>query len=175
MTHAHSPEPAQQAAIPSVTDIVVDASFEDTITLDYEARFVRRKRLVCDSGRTFLIDLPKARALAEGEALRLSDGTTVAVRAAPEPLLEVRGALPRLAWHIGNRHTPCRIEADRLLLREDPVLATMLKHLGAEVTHIEAPFSPEGGAYGHGRTFGHSHAPDTHDHDHSHAHDHDQS
>jgi urease accessory protein len=49
------------------------------------------------------------------------------------------------------------------------VLAAMLQQLGASLREIEGPFSPEGGAYGHGRTFGHDHA---HDHDHGHSHDH---
>jgi urease accessory protein len=33
----------------------------------------------------------------------------------------------------------------------------MLHKLGASVTEISAPFTPEGGAYGNGRTLGHSH------------------
>ena len=33
----------------------------------------------------------------------------------------------------------------------------MLRHLGAELRPVEAPFRPEGGAYGHGRTHGHHH------------------
>ena len=33
----------------------------------------------------------------------------------------------------------------------------MLEGLGASVEHVTAPFTPEGGAYGHGRTHGHEH------------------
>ena len=95
--------------------------------------------------------------LAEGDLLQLEDGGLVAVRAAPEALLEVTGDLPRLAWHIGNRHTPCQIEPHRLLIQTDHVLEAMLKGLGGHVRAVEEPFSPEGGAYGHGRTMGHSH------------------
>ncbi|MEL6207055.1 MAG: urease accessory protein UreE, partial [Pseudomonadota bacterium] len=71
----------------------------------------------------------------------------------------------------GNRHTPCRIEADRLLIRDDHVLADMLRKLGAGVRPLHAPFQPEGGAYGHGRTMGHDHGPGA-EHSHNHAHDH---
>lgn len=146
---------------------------DETLTLDYDARFLRRKRLVADGGIAFMIDLPQARALADGEVLRLSDGRGVTVRAAQEPLLAVRGDLARLAWHIGNRHTPCRVEPDRLLIRDDRVLADMLVRLGADVVPVLAPFVPEGGAYGHGRTFGHDHGPDRgHDHDNHPGHDH---
>lgn len=132
----------------------------DAVRLDYEGRFVRRRRLATVGGATVVVDLPETVSLAQGDVLILEDGRAIAVEAAPEPLLEVRGQnLARLAWHIGNRHTPCRIESDRLLIRDDPVLAKMLRQLGADVSATEAPFDPEGGAYGHGRTLGHSHGP----------------
>ena len=35
----------------------------DTVTLDYEARFLRRKRLVSDAGEPFLVELAKTRSL----------------------------------------------------------------------------------------------------------------
>jgi urease accessory protein len=129
----------------------------DWVRLDYEARFLRRKRLETGGGMPLLVDLAQTTSLDHGDALELADGRLVEVIAAPEPLLEVRGDLPRLAWHIGNRHTPCQIEADRLLIQEDHVLREMLERLGAEITPVEAPFTPEGGAYGHGRTHAHAH------------------
>ena len=82
----------------------------------------------------------------------------IAVCAAAEQLLLVQhDNLVRIAWHIGNRHTPCQMTADHLLIREDRVLQAMLEQLGASVTAVTAPFTPEGGAYGHGRTHGHEH------------------
>ena len=114
----------------------------DTVTLDYEARFLRRKRLVSDGGEVF----------------RLDDGRVIVVQAAAEPLLAVRHEnLPRIAWHVGNRHTPCQIADNHILIRQDLVLQAMLEQLGATVTKLTAPFMPEGGAYGHGRTHGHEH------------------
>ena len=155
-----------------------------TVTLDYEGRFLRRKRLVADDGVAFLLDLAQTTSLDPGDALVLSDGRLVEVAAAVEPVLVVTGAdLPRLAWHIGNRHTPCQIEAARLLIRRDAVIAHMLDHLGATVAEAMEPFTPEGGAYGHGRTHAHEHGASAHGHGHSagdhghdrshdHAHDH---
>ncbi|MEM9902221.1 MAG: urease accessory protein UreE [Pseudomonadota bacterium] len=134
---------------------------QDYVALDYEGRFLRRRRLVTERGRAFLIDLAEVTSLGDGDALELTDGSRVGIRAAPEALLAVTGeSLARLAWHIGNRHTPCRIEAERLLIRDDHVLAEMLRRLGANVQPLTAPFEPEGGAYGHGRTLGHSHGPE---------------
>ena len=130
----------------------------DTVTLDYEARFLRRKRLVSDRGEPFLVELAETQSLSQGEGFRLDDGRIIAVMAAAEPLLAVRhGNLARIAWHVGNRHTPCQIAADHILIREDKVLQAMLEGLGASVTQVTAPFTPEGGAYGHGRTHGHEH------------------
>lgn len=149
------------------------APFDGEISLDYEGRLLRRRKLAC-GGDSFLVDLPEVTSLEDGDAFELSDGRQIVVRAAPEPVIVIRGHLARLAWHIGNRHTPCRIEADRLIIRQDHVLEAMLRQLGAEICHKELPFRPEGGAYGHGRTFGHDHGPN-HDHEHGHGHsqDHD--
>ena len=133
------------------------------ITLTYEARFLRRKRLVAADGSAFIVDLPETTSLNGGDAFVLDDGRLIAVEAADEPLLAVTGDLPRLAWHIGNRHTPCQIEPGRLLIRHDHVLLDMLVRLGADVCEVSCPFKPEGGAYGHGRTL-------PHEHGHGHAH-----
>jgi urease accessory protein len=127
------------------------------VVLGYDERFLRRKRLVMASGDAFLVDLAETTNLLAGDAFELDDGRLVEIAAAEEPVLVIRGDLVRLAWHIGNRHTPCQIEADRLVIRADHVLADMLRGLGATVTETRAPFTPEGGAYGMGRTMGHAH------------------
>ena len=140
-------------------------SAADTCRLDYEARFLRRRVLKAEGGLHFLADLETATSLDDGDALELQDGRLVAIAAAPEPLLSVTGPdLARLAWHIGNRHTPCQVGPDRLLIRNDPVIAHMLDHLGAALTPVTEPFTPEGGAYGHGRTQPHDHGATAHEH-----------
>jgi len=65
---------------------------------------------------------------------------------------------------VGNRHTPCQINSDHLLIQADPVIGHMLEHLGAVVESLTAAFTPEGGAYGHGRTHSHEHVATAHDH-----------
>lgn len=143
--------------LPVAREITPAQPGDPTVSLTHEDRLLRRKRLLNDDGVPFLVDLPAARDVRPGEAFSLSDGTRAAVRAAAQALVEVRGDLARLAWHIGNRHTPCQIEADRLLIVADHVLEDMLRGLGADLRPLTAPFAPEGGAYGHGRTMGHSH------------------
>ncbi len=132
----------------------------DRVVLDYRERFLRRKRLDTAGGAVLLVDLPETVSLDDGDAFVLEDGRLVAVQAAVEPLVEITAApetLARLAWHIGNRHTPAEIGAGRILVQRDHVIEDMLARLGAETRRIEAPFRPEGGAYGHGRTHGHHH------------------
>jgi urease accessory protein len=131
-----------------------------TVTLAYDDRHRRRLRLESDGGEPFLLDLAETGVLEDGDGLALSDGSWLAVKAKPEPLIEVTTANPtvlaRLAWHLGNRHLPVAIDGARLLIRDDHVVAGMLEGLGARLRRIEAPFSPERGAY---------HAP-AHHHDH---------
>jgi urease accessory protein len=139
----------------------------DFVTLTYEERFIRRKLLVTANGENFVVDLPKTISLHHGDAFELSDGQLVEVIAAQEPLLEITGpALARLAWHIGNRHTPCQIETDRLLILQDHVMQDMLEKLGASLRAVSEPFTPAGGAYGEGRTHGHDHNTDQGHHHH---------
>ena len=143
--------PARQVLRQSATNAT------DRIVLSYDERFLRRKRLTCDSGATVMVDLPETISLDDGDALLTDDGQKLAIVAAQEPVVIVTGNLPRLAWHIGNRHTPCEVAPTHLVIRRDHVLEAMLTGLGADLTLGLAPFRPEGGAYGHGRTLGHAH------------------
>lgn len=150
------------------------AALAEAVVLDYAARILRRKRLTTDKGLSFLVDLAQTTSLNDGDAFALSDGRRIAVRAAAEAVVRITGDIPRLAWHIGNRHTPCQIAADHLVICRDHVLEAMLTNLGARLEIVTQPFCPEGGAYGHGRTMGHDHGGHEHGgHDHG-GHDHGQ-
>ena len=147
----------------------------DTVVLDFDDRHRRRMAMTGTRGLEFLLDLEEAVALRGGDALVLEDGRLIEVVAAPEPLVEIRGADPhhlvRIAWHLGNRHLPTQIVGKGLRIRRDHVIEDMVRGLGARVIAIEAPFDPEGGAYAGGGHAGHSH--DHHDHGHhKHGHDH---
>ncbi len=138
-------------------------SFECCV-MTYDERFLRRKVIQTVHGDSLLVDLAQTTSLNNRDAFLLTDGRLIEIIAADEELYEITGDLTRLAWHIGNRHTPCQIEKSRLLIQRDKVIGHMLEHLGATVRHIMAPFTPEGGAYGHGRTHAHEHVATAHDH-----------
>ena len=132
-------------------DSVNDCSVIDRVVLDADERHRRRITLAGERGTVFLLDLPHATALRDGDGLVLDDGAIVRVAGKPEPLIEIAAASPhelaRLAWHIGNRHTDLQVVGERLRIRRDHVLEDMLRGLGARLTPIEAPFDPEPGAY----------------------------
>lgn len=132
----------------------LDQSFDDTITLDEEQRHRRRMAMVSDGGIAFLLNLPEARLLREGDGIQLDDGRLIEVRAKPEPLYEVTGHgavhLLQLAWHLGNRHLAAAIDESRILIRRDRVIKDMVEGLGGHVREVEAAFDPTGGAYSHG-------------------------
>jgi urease accessory protein len=136
----------------------------DTVTLAYLDRHRRRIRLAADSGQIFLLDLPRAHHLVEGDGLELDCGGYLGVRSAPEPVLEIEAAdrtdLLRIAWHLGNRHLPLQVSGDCLRIREDHVIAEMVVRLGGRLTQLDAPFDPEVGAY---TVSGHHHPEDEHD------------
>jgi urease accessory protein len=139
-----------------------------SVTLDFDARHRRRIRLTTDQGEDVLLELPKAVAMADGDALQLEDGRLLKVRAAAEPVVEVRHKDPdqlmRLAWHLGNRHLPTEIRNQVLRIRPDRVIEDMLRRFEADLVHVHAPFQPEGGAYiGNGHHRDHDHTRHRHE------------
>ena len=133
----------------------------DTVVLDFDDRHRRRMAMMGTRGFEFLLDLENAVALRGGDALLLEDGRLIEVVAAPEALIEIRGADPlhlvRLAWHLGNRHLPVQLLSDRIRIRADHVIQEMVEGLGGHVDTVEAPFDPEAGAYAGGHQHHHQH------------------
>lgn len=158
-----------------------------TVVLDHEARHRRRVVLTPANGAPFLLDLDKAAVLNDGDALKLEDGSLIAVKAAEQKLVEITAAtakrLMRIAWHIGNRHTPAEIGEEAVWIEPDHVLVEMVRGLGAQTREVTRAFQPERGAYeaaqehGHAHHGHHHHAHDEscgcgHDHGHDHGHAH---
>ena len=152
-----------------------------TVTLSYNERYRRRFRMTDDAGVDFLLNLNEATLLMDGDGLILDTGGYIAVRAANELIADLYGKTPaetaRIAWHIGNRHTPVQVlHTGALRIVQDHVLINMVEKLGAKVIRHQAPFVPEAGAYGggqagnaHNHTHGHKHgSADEHHHAHKH-------
>ena len=93
-----------------VEKVIADAShekIEDTITLTYHDRFIRRKKLISDNKVEFLVNLPETISLKENSSFVLENGSFILIKYAKEPLLEIASEnLMKIVWHIGNRHIP---------------------------------------------------------------------
>ena len=137
------------------TGVVSD---EDFIELSYDERFLRRKKLTSYNGIEFLVDLKNTISLKKDDMFKLDSGLLINVRYKIEELLEIKGNnLMHLIWHIGNRHMPCQIEENRILIQNDKVIEEMILRLNGQTKVVLEAFDPEGGAYGIGRTHGHRH------------------
>ncbi|MBT4116001.1 MAG: Urease accessory protein UreE [Rhodospirillaceae bacterium] len=123
-----------------------------SVTLAFDDRHRRRIKLTDDDGGDFLLDLAEAARLEDGDGLVLESGSIIAVAAADEDVLDITCAnaaeAARIAWHIGNRHTPVQVLADGgLRIAYDHVLEAMIKGLGGRPERNRAAFAPEPGAY----------------------------
>lgn len=71
----------------------------------------------------------------------------IEVREKAEPLYEVSADSARhlllIAWQLGDRHLEVQLFGERIIIRRDRAIKTMLEGLGATIREIEAPFDPE--------------------------------
>ncbi len=148
-----------------------------SVTLDWDVRQRSRFETRDSQDRQIGVFLPRGSVVRGGDLLVADDGSLIRVIAADQPLMEVRHCtahgsafdLLRAAYHLGNRHIALELQADRLLLEPDHVLAAMLRQMHLIVSEIAAPFEPESGAYAATASHAHGH-PHDHDHDHGHKH-----
>jgi len=152
------------------------------LELPFDARQKSRLRTRLASGEEVALMLPRGEILRGGDLVTASDGRVFEVASSTEKLLHVEAKTARdlatAAYHLGNRHVPVQVGESFLRIAEDHVLEEMLHKLGVDVSHVEAPFEPEAGAYAGGHQHQHDemgHGGKIHefgDHDHDHDHDH---
>ena len=111
-----------------IVEITSEKNIYDSITMSYEERFLRRKKLVSDNGIEFLVNLPETKSLNHHHAFKLENGMLVKIKLKKEPLLEISGKnLMQLVWHIGNRHIPCEIAKNKIFIQYDLVIKEMIE------------------------------------------------
>jgi len=149
-----------------------------TVELDWDLRQKSRFEATDSGGRSLGVFLARGTVVRGGDVLVAEDGSLVVVKAAPQEVLVVRHCqahgsafdLLRAAYHLGNRHVALELQADRLQLEPDHVLAEMLRAMHLIVSVENVAFEPEAGAYAaHGGGTSHAHA-EGHGHDHEHGH-----
>lgn len=141
----------------------------EIVTLDSDQRDRGRLRLEAESGVEVRVFLERGKPLLVGEYLKSECGKIIQVQGAVEPVAHASSddwhTFSRACYHLGNRHTKIEIGERWLRFKPDHVLEEMVVLLGLVVTHEEAVFAPESGAY----SKGHSHS---HGDGHGHSHDH---
>jgi urease accessory protein len=155
------------------------------LKLPFDSRQKSRLRTKLVSGEDVGLMLPRGEILRGGDLVTASDGRVIEVVSQEEQILHLEANSPRdlarLAYHLGNRHVPVQVGESFLRIAEDHVLEEMVCKLGAKVSHVEAPFEPEAGAYagghqhdemGHGGKIHDHHHGDDHVHDEHCGHDH---
>jgi urease accessory protein len=147
-----------------------------TVTLDWDTRQKSRFDFTDSNGRHVGVFLARGSVVRGGDVLVAEDGSFIRVVAADQPVLVITACaehgspfdLTRAAYHLGNRHVPIELKPDHLKIEPDHVLAQMLRNMHLDVVEANAPFEPEGGAYGGGGHDDHSHHGHAHDHGHAH-------
>ncbi|MBK6615583.1 urease accessory protein UreE [Ottowia sp.] len=148
-----------------------------TVELDWDVRQKSRFDATDSLGRQIGVFLPRGTAVRGGDVLVAEDGSLIRVIAAKQTVLRITHCrehgtpfdLTRAAYHLGNRHVPIELTPEHLQIEPDHVLADMLRAMHLIVSEVQAPFEPEGGAYGgHVTNDGHGHHHHGHDHGHAH-------
>ena len=136
------------------------------LTLPFQLRSKSRLRTTLDGGEEVGLVLGRGAVLRGGDLLIAEDGRVIEVVAAPETVSTVQAGDPwqlaRASYHLGNRHVALQIGQGWLRYQHDHVLDDLVRGLGLDVVVEEAPFEPEGGAYGttphhHGNVLMHGH------------------
>ena len=131
----------------------------ERLELPFELRQKSRLRARLASGEEVRLMLARGTVMRGGDVVRTTDGREIEIVAAKEKLLHIESEqLARVAYHLGNRHVPVQVGQGFLRIEQDHVLEEMARQLGARVSHVEAPFEPEAGAYGDVHGGEHHHA-----------------
>ena len=109
----------------------------DKISLSYEERLIRRKKLTTDNGKDFLVNLENTISVDENNFFELDNGKLIEIISKKENLIQITGDnLKQIIWHIGNRHLPCQIDDNRILIQDDPVILDMILKLNGNIKKV---------------------------------------
>lgn len=127
---------------------------DSQVVLTHEQRDRGRLKLVNDQGQEVRVFLERGKPLLVGEYLKTTCGHYIQVAGAIEPVAlascDAWHTFARACYHLGNRHTKIEVGERWLRIKPDHVLEEMLVQLGLVVSHEDAVFVPESGAYNHG-------------------------
>ena len=127
---------------------------DQIVVLTHEQRDKGRLKLTSESGEEVRVFLERGKPLLVGEYLKSTCGRYIRVEGAVEEVAHAScddwHTFSRACYHLGNRHTKVEVGERWLRIKPDHVLEEMLALLGLVISHEQAVFVPESGAYSHG-------------------------
>lgn len=144
--------------IGNLEDVQHDSEKIEWIELDWEELNKRILRKTTTTGREVAIVLDE-QGLRYGDVLFQNDTSTIAVRTKLEPAYVIKPAtiaeMGKVAFELGNRHTPCIIEDDEIIVRYDRTLEVIFRETGVAYVEAKKRFNEPFKYKGH-----HHHDPD---------------
>ncbi|KOP65439.1 urease accessory protein UreE [Paenibacillus solani] len=116
----------------------------DWLELEWEELNKRILRKQTENGRDVSISLENGSHLHYGDVLYEDEDTLIAIRTKLEKVYVIKPKTMRemgkAAFEIGNRHTPCIIEDDEILVRYDHTLEKLMDEVGVTYEQSERRF-----------------------------------
>jgi len=112
----------------------IDGLTTEWIELDWEELSKRILRTETDHGSDVALKLPPEGHLHYGDILFQDETRRIAVRTKMEPVIVISPKdmteMGKAAFELGNRHTPCLIEDNEIIVRADHTLNSLLDEVG---------------------------------------------
>jgi len=122
-----------------------------TVILNHEQRERGRLLLTSTQGTEIRLFLKRGQPLMVGELLKSDCGKLIKIEGAEEAVAvahcEDWHTFALACYHLGNRHVKVQVKALTLMIKPDHVLEEMLQLLELTISHKQAIFVPESGAY----------------------------
>lgn len=116
----------------------------DFLELEWEELNKRIIRKKTESGKEVAISLESSGTLRYGDVLYEDEDSLIVIRTKLEKVYVIKPKtmeeMGKAAFEIGNRHTPCIIEEDEILVRYDHTLETLLDDVGVNYEQSERRF-----------------------------------
>ncbi|WP_438312975.1 urease accessory protein UreE [Sporosarcina sp. FA9] len=116
----------------------------DWLELEWEELNKRILRKQTENGTDVALSLESSGTLKYGDVLYEDETTLIAIRTELEKAYVIKPKTMRemgkMAFEIGNRHTPCIIEDDEILVRYDHTLERLMDEVGVTYEQAERRF-----------------------------------
>lgn len=127
-----------------VEDIENDSPIRDYVELEWEQLNKRRIRINTLKNRELAIMLNDNISLTSGDLLLQDDELELVVRTVKEKAIVIypKNSLEmgKVCYQLGNRHLPCLIDKDQIMLRYDQTLIPVLEEVGVRYEETKRRF-----------------------------------